>query len=84
MGRLLLIVLAVVLGLWWLQRPRPGRTAEPQPPQPHPQPGSAPAMVACARCGVHVPQADCEPQADGRWVCGPALRQACDASAQAR
>lgn len=51
----LLLVLAVVIGVWRAQRPAAPRPAA------RPAPGTPPApqdMVACAHCGVHLPRAD--------------------------
>jgi uncharacterized protein len=64
------ILLLVIVGVgWWLfgRRPAIGR-----------KPGAAPtrqAMVACAHCGVHLPQSDAVVDARGAF-CGEAHRVA--------
>ncbi len=80
-----LILFAVVgLVIWWLRRSgsaddRPrgeGRSAKPRN-----KPGENPAdkptpMLACAHCGVHLPQAEALTDAAGRPFCGEAHRLA--------
>ncbi len=71
----LLLVLVGAVAWMALARRRP-----PDPPQ-APPPGdrrleSPQAMVACAHCGVHLPQADALLDAAGRPYCGEAHRQA--------
>lgn len=66
MGRILfflLLALAAYVAWQWLRRSAlrgpPGQTRAPATPQ---------AMVSCAHCGLHVPQADALP-ADERFFC---------------
>ncbi|MBL8305760.1 MAG: hypothetical protein JNM33_03625 [Rubrivivax sp.] len=73
MKYVILIALAAVV-LWWLRArlrgpaaPTARRRAEPARPQ---------AMLACAHCGVHVPQADVVADAAGRPYCSEAHRLA--------
>jgi uncharacterized protein len=65
MGRLIVLVVLVVLAVWlirraWL-RASAQKTREKQPVQ-----GD---LVACARCGVHLPRAEAH-VAGGRPFCG--------------
>lgn len=59
---LVLAVLVIAYGVW-----RSGRRAQRAAP---PRPRTAPPalMVACARCGTHVPGADAHSQR-GQWYC---------------
>jgi len=72
----LLILLALLALAWWLWRSftRPSKSAPPAPPKPQP-------MVRCARCGVHVPQAEALPH-DNRWYCSRAHLEQDDSSEQ--
>jgi uncharacterized protein len=80
MGKLLITLAVVVLALmWWFGKGRGGgagtrRKQAGQPPQ-------AQAMVACAHCGLHLPQPDAVEGESGRHYCsvehrrlGPAPR----------
>lgn len=83
-----LVLLAVVGAvIWWLRRARPGD----EPPRPRAgaaeSKGKSDAassaenakptlMLACAHCGVHLPQADALTDAAGRPFCGEAHRLA--------
>lgn len=69
----LLIALAVAV-LWWL-RSRLRGPASPPPPG-RAGPPQAQAMLACAHCGVHVPQGDVLADAAGRPYCSEAHRLA--------
>ena len=82
MGLLLKIVLvagATALLLTWLLRGLRRGDDEPSGPSVPPEPpGPAPALasiVACAHCGVHLPQADAIGQGD-RFYCSAAHRDA--------
>ena len=47
----LLVVLVVAFGIW--------RSRRPSAPSPAPRPLALPQdMLACARCGIHIPQAE--------------------------
>ena len=84
MAKLLLLlgVIVVALAWWTLGRRRDGGAGD----RPAKQPGSnrpgadrrgAPAtMLACAHCGVHLPQAEAVFDAGGRPYCGEAHRLA--------
>lgn len=73
---LLLGVLAVALAWWMLGRRRDGGTGRGSAPPPA-RKGEAPArMVACAHCGVHLPQPDAVSDAAGRAYCSEAHRLA--------
>lgn len=50
----LLVVLAVAIGIWRSRR-APDEEEPKSPPSPHALPQD---MLACAHCGVHIPQAD--------------------------
>jgi uncharacterized protein len=74
MKYLLLLVILAVVGLAFFGRRRP------RPPAPPPQPGKPSAqadpqtMLACAHCGVHLPQAEARMDVAGRPYCGDAHR----------
>lgn len=51
---LLAVVLMVAWGVWSKQRRRPPPAAKPRPPAALPVDN----MVACAHCGMHVPQSE--------------------------
>jgi len=89
MMKWLLLAVVIVAVLWWLGRNRGGVRAErrsqqaapgesPSGPTPPSQPGPSPeAMVACAHCGLLLPQSDALPSPDGRErFCSEAHRQA--------
>jgi uncharacterized protein len=64
MGRLIILVLLVVLAAWLIRRA--WRATQVQ------QKGTPPAqadLVACARCGMHLPRAEAR-EAGGRLYCG--------------
>lgn len=75
----ILLLLALVFGVIWLLKsrrrgggaapaaPRASRPAAPAKPQ---------AMLACAHCGVHLPQSDVVADAAGRPYCSDAHRLA--------
>ena len=68
--KFLLIVCAVMAGVWWLKQPRQNQstgTARQTPAIPQ-------AMVACAVCGLHVPQAEATAGRQG-WYCGAEHRR---------
>ncbi len=74
-----LLLLAVVGFAIWLFKSR-RRVPGPKPPPPAARPGApgAPAtpMLACAHCGVHLPQTDAVIDAAGRAYCSAAHLQA--------
>jgi uncharacterized protein len=74
MARLLLIVIVVLVGVWWLLG-RGGRTIKGDG-RPGPARGrGAEEMVQCAHCGVHLPRGDAV--MDGALAyCGNAHRAA--------
>ena len=72
MGKLALIVLVVIAAMLWFRYKTGGSAARFKP-------GPAPAvekMVACARCGVHLPATDVLLDSVGRPYCGKAHRDA--------
>lgn len=73
-----LLVLGVVLFAIWLwrhNRATEARDQEAQRPPPKPQPPTVAHMVACAHCGVHLPQQDAVLGQRGTY-CSLAHRQA--------
>ena len=67
----LLVLLAVVAGLWWLQRlaqvgrlARQLRQMREAPPRPAPQP-----MLRCLVCGTQTPAREALPEARGAGCC---------------
>lgn len=73
----LLLLLAVVGIAFWLLRSRQ-RVPGPKKPPARPAQGDAAAtpMLACAHCGVHLPQTDAVIDAAGRAYCSAAHLQA--------
>jgi uncharacterized protein len=74
----LLLLLAVVFGaIWWLRqsgRQRRPPTTKPQSPSAPVTPVPPPAMLACAHCGLHLPQPDALFDAGGHPYCSAAHR----------
>jgi uncharacterized protein len=68
MIKLLLTLAIVVLALmFWFGKGRGGGAARPRAPRaPGPQ-----EMVACAHCGLNLPQPDAVEGEAGRYYCGP-------------
>ena len=67
MGRLLVLILLVVLAVWLVRRALRASKPGVKPPQ-----GGQPIqgdLVACARCGVHLPRAEAR-ESGGRLFCG--------------
>lgn len=71
----ILLLLAVVGVVLWLLRPKSRGGADGGPRQPRAGKGPQ-AMLACAHCGVHLPQAEAVQDADGRVYCSDAHRLA--------
>jgi uncharacterized protein len=65
MGKLLVLILLVVLGVWLVRRAL--RAAN--PPDPAQGKPLQQDLVACARCGVHLPRSEAR-LADGKLYCG--------------
>jgi uncharacterized protein len=82
--KFVVLLLVLVGAMAWLavsRRQRPPQRPDEQPAEPPRRSGGdrlAPpqAMVSCAHCGVHLPQADALLDAAGRPYCGEAHRQA--------
>ena len=76
----ILVLLVVAGGLWmWLRRrdaSRPPEHGVPPPAAAPAKPRPAQPMLACAHCGVHLPQADAQMDAAGRSFCTEAHRLA--------
>jgi uncharacterized protein len=64
MGRLLVLILLVVLAVWLIRRALRGSA-----PKTQSKPPLQGDLVACARCGVHLPRAEAR-LADGLLYCG--------------
>ena len=84
--KFLLLIVVIGIALWLFKArgrtpgkppagkaPKPTRSAAPDKPKPKPEPTT---MLACAHCGVHLPQADTLPDAAGRPFCTEAHRLA--------
>ena len=76
MGRLLILVLLVAVVAWMIMSRRRPRAQDSEakrakPPQDEPAP-----MLACAHCGVHLPQSDAVIDAGGKPYCTEAHRLA--------
>lgn len=72
MAKFLLLIAVAGLALWWLRSKARGGG---KPRAPGPSQGPQP-MLACAHCGVHLPQADAVKDAEGRTFCSEAHRLA--------
>lgn len=70
-----LLLLALALGVLWLLRGRRRGAADPPRAQAK-RPVGPQAMLACAHCGVHLPQSDALMDATGRPFCSDAHRLA--------
>lgn len=70
------LLLLVLAGVVWLAFKKSARRATPPPARERP----AEAMVACAHCGLHLPESESLPVGDQRYCCrahldaGPAPR----------
>ena len=62
MSRLIVLVLLVVLAVWLIRRALRGPRIQDKPPVQG-------DLVACARCGVHLPRAEAR-EAGGKIYCG--------------
>jgi uncharacterized protein len=78
MTKLLLLIVVIGIAVWMVTtRRRP--PAAPPPPKakgPASQAGPPTPMLACAHCGVHLPQSDAVNDAEGRAFCSEAHRLA--------
>jgi uncharacterized protein len=74
MTRILFIIAIVGIALWWMFGRRRGDAGKPEAPAA--KKAAPQAMVACAHCGVHLPQTDTVADAEGRLFCGEAHRLA--------
>jgi uncharacterized protein len=73
----LILFVAVVVTALWLFKSRARSSTDAPPQRPPPPAGQKPQpMLACAHCGVHLPQADVLTDADGRPYCTEAHRLA--------
>lgn len=76
-----LLLLAVIGVALWLFKGRsrvkgPGDAAAPKRAPKAAKPEVATPMLACAHCGVHLPQTEAVQGDDGRSYCGEAHRRA--------
>ena len=79
MSKLLLLLAVIGVAVWWLsgrRGPRPPPAGPTRPPPPASTPVEPQPMVACAHCGVHLPQDDTVADAAGRPFCSEAHRLA--------
>lgn len=67
----LVVLLAILFGVWLFKRGQAQRRAARRPP---PRQLKAQAMSACAHCGVHVPESSLVVGRSGRY-CSAAHRQ---------
>jgi uncharacterized protein len=67
---LVLLVVVVAVGIW--RSKRRAEVAEQTRPA---SPPSAQTMVACAHCGLHLPQADAVSDASGKIFCSAEHRR---------
>lgn len=72
----ILIVVLVALAVAWLLLGRRRGTEVRKPEAPVEKTKKPQAMLACAHCGVHLPQADAIADAEGRPFCSEAHRLA--------
>jgi uncharacterized protein len=64
-----LVLLAVLMAaIWWIKRQRLPQAPTPKNATPEPQP-----MVACAHCGLHLPQSEAV-ASDRAFYCSPSHR----------
>ncbi len=61
-----LLLLLAILGIWWALRLLRASPATPRPRNRHRT--QVEEMVACARCGLHVPESEAV-ERDGRHYC---------------
>lgn len=73
--KVLLLLLVVGFAVWLLRTKARGAVASTKKPAPAPPPKAA-DMLACAHCGVHLPQPDVLFDAAGRAFCSQAHRLA--------
>lgn len=73
MIKFLLLIALVGVAFWMLKTKGRGRVDAPPSAKP---PGGPQTMLACAHCGVHLPQADALMDAGGRPFCSEAHRLA--------
>lgn len=72
MSKLLLFVLLGVAIYLWMRAVRRAQKQDAPPQSPSPQP-----IVACAQCGVHVPQSDSLMAAGQHYCCEQHREQGC-------
>ena len=74
--RNLLLFILILIVVWWVRRAlqRPGGLfgalrGRASGEQPGKRTGDPERMVACAHCGVHVPESECVRDADAAYCC---------------
>ena len=73
----LLVLLVVLVVAWMLLRRRDPPSAAPKPGAPGKPASARPQpMLACAHCGMHLPQTEAQMDAAGRPFCSEAHRLA--------
>ena len=77
MSKLLILLVLIGAAVWWLGSRRGPRPPPAGPDKPAPPPAAkAQTMMACAHCGVHLPQQDTVVDAADRPFCSEAHRLA--------
>lgn len=74
--KFLLLLLVIGVAVWLIIGRRRGPPPTPKTPPRPAEPAEPAAMLACAHCGVHVPQAETVMDAAGRPYCGALHRLA--------
>ena len=75
----LLVLLVVVVAAWMVLRrrdPPKGAPRQGRPAGSKAEPSQTQPMLACAHCGLHLPQAEAQMDAAGRPFCSEAHRLA--------
>jgi uncharacterized protein len=75
--KFLLLLVVIVVAVWMvLKRQRPPGPPSSRAPRGRGEPAAPTQMLACAHCGVHLPQSEAVTDAAGRPFCSDAHRLA--------